>query len=119
MDSINRLSPARLFVTAAAYAALNPKTLAFVVAGTFAIVESVSGFATQVVAALAFAVLASSSVTAPVVLASIAPQRFEEPLEAGGEWLRANGALITAALLVVLGVTLVYSAVTGLLGRAV
>jgi len=116
MDSITGLSAPRVFLAAGAYAALNPKTLAFVVAGTLAILEAISGMAAQLLAAVVFAVIASLSVTAPVALVALAPGRFENALDGAVEWLGANGSLVTAGLLGVIGVILIYSGASGLVG---
>jgi hypothetical protein len=84
------MSSRRAFLAAAAYASFNPKTLAFVV-------------------------LASLTVTGPVAFAVIAPHRSADSLTAARLWLGDNGSMVTAA---VLGVVLLYSAITGLLQLA-
>ena len=95
---------------AAAYALFNPKTVAFVVAGALTIVDASLGAAAEWAALALFVVLASLTVTAPVAFAVLAPQSSAESLVSARRWLSDNGSILTAAVLGVLGVVLVYSA---------
>ncbi|MDZ4168724.1 MAG: GAP family protein [Coriobacteriia bacterium] len=118
MGSLTGLSPPRAFVVAAAYAFLNPKTLAFVVAGVLTILGASSGVAVEWITLMLFLVLASLSVTLPVAFSVIAPHRSAESLAAARLWLGDNGSMVTAAVLAVLGALLLYSAIAGLLQLA-
>ncbi len=118
MRSLNGLSSPRAFRIAAAYAALNPKTLAFVVAGVLTILGASYTVTVEWITLLLFVILASLTVTLPVALAVILPHRSADALDAAGLWLGDNGSLITAAVLGVLGVLLLYSAIAGLLQLA-
>ncbi len=114
MSSLTGLSSPRAFVVAAAYASLNPKSLAFVVAGVLTILGASLGMAAEWVMLLLFVVIASLSVTAPVALTVLAPRRFAGPLASAELWLSRNASTITAAILGVLGALLLYSAAEGL-----
>jgi hypothetical protein len=118
MRSLTGLSTHRAFLAAMAYASLNPKTLAFVVAGVLTIVGASSSLAVEWITLLLFVILASLSVTVPVALAVIAPRRSADSLAAARLWLGDNGSMVTAAVLAVLGVLLAYSAIAGLLQLA-
>ncbi len=118
MRSLTGLSSARTFLVAAAYASLNPKTLAFVVAGVLTILGASYGLAVEWITLLLFIILASLSVTAPIALAVIAPHRSADSLVAARLWLVNEGSVVTAAVLAVLGVLLLYSAIAGLLQLA-
>lgn len=115
MRSLTDLSPTRTFLAAAAYASLNPKTLAFIAAGVLTILEASSGVAVEWITLLLFVILASLSVTVPVALAVIAPHRSADSLAASRLWLSDNGSTITAAVLAILGALLFFSAIAGLL----
>ena len=118
MRSLTGLSSPRAFLIAAAYASLNPKTLAFVVAGVLSILGASSSVAVEWITLLLFVILASLSVSVPVALAVIAPHRSADSLAAARLWLVDNGSMVTAAVLAVLGVLLLYSAIAGLLQLA-
>lgn len=115
MRSLGELSTPRAFLVAAAYAALNPKTIAFALAGSLAILEARDAVAAQLIALLLFTVIASLTVTVPVALPLVAPDRSASALDAARRWLTDNGAIVTAGVLGVLGVVLLYSGLTGLL----
>jgi hypothetical protein len=114
MRSLTGLSAPRAFLAAAAYAALNPKTLAFVAAGVLTILGASFSMAVEWITLLLFVILASLSVTVPVALAVIAPDRSADALAAARVWLGDNGSMVTAAVLAVLGALLLYSAIAGL-----
>ena len=114
MRSLTGLSSARAFLAAAAYASLNPKTLAFIVAGVLTILGASLSVTAEWVTLLLFVVLSSLSVTAPIAIAVIAPERSADALSAARLWLGDNGSMVTAAVLAVLGVLLLYSAIAGL-----
>jgi hypothetical protein len=118
MSSLTGLSSPRAFLVAAAYASLNPKTLAFVVAGVLTILGASVSVTLEWITLLLFVILASLSVTVPVALAVMAPNHSADSLAAARLWLGDNGSMVTAAVLAVLGVLLVYSAVAGLLQLA-
>ena len=113
--SLTGLSSPRALLAAAAYASLNPKTLAFVVAGVLAILGASLNVTAEWITLLLFVILASLSVTVPVAIAVIAPQRSADALAAARLWLSDNGSMVTAAVLAVLGVLLLFSAIAGLL----
>jgi hypothetical protein len=118
MRSLTGLSSPRAFLVAAGYASLNPKTLAFVVAGVLTILGASSTVAVEWITLALFVILASLSVTVPVALAVIAPHRSADSLAAARLWLGDNGSMVTAAVLAVLGVLLLYSSIAGLLQLA-
>jgi hypothetical protein len=99
---------------AAAYASFNPKTMAFIVAGALTIIDIPIGVAAEWTVLVLFVLLSSLTVAAPVAYAALAPQRSRESLSSARRWLGNNGAVLTAAVLGVLGAALLYSAATGL-----
>ncbi|NTU72047.1 MAG: hypothetical protein HGB10_09555 [Coriobacteriia bacterium] len=115
MRSLSELSAPRAFLAAAAYASLNPKTLAFVIAGVLAILGGSTSIALEWLVLVVFLATASLSVTLPVAVAVVAPDRSADGLAAARIWLGQNGSAITAGVLAVLGVLLVYGALSGLI----
>ena len=115
MRSLTDLSAPRAFWVATAYASLNPKTLVFVVAGVLTILETSLRVPAEWIALVLFVLLASLSVTTPVVLAVLAPRRSAGSLASARRWLGDNGSLVTAAVLAILGVMVLYSGVASLL----
>ncbi len=118
MRSLTNLSSSRAFLVAAAYASLNPKTLAFIAAGVLAILGASYSVTVEWITLLLFVVLASLSVTVPAALAVVAPHRSADSLAAARLWLGDNGSIVTAAVLAVLGALLLYSAIAGLVQPA-
>jgi hypothetical protein len=114
MSRLYNISAPRAFLAATLYAALNPKTIAFNAAGVVTILGASLAVATEWAALVAFVLLASSSVTVPVVFSLFAPRRSEEVLALAERWLGDYSALVAAAVLLVLGLMVLYSGAEGL-----
>jgi len=114
MSRLYNISAPRAFLAAAMYAALNPKTIAFNAAGVVTILGASLAVASEWFALVAFVLLASLSVTAPVVFSVLAPRRSAEVLALAERWLGDNSALVAAAVLLVLGLMVLYSGIEGL-----
>jgi len=112
--SLDDIAAPRAFLIAAAYAALNPKTVALVIAGALTIIEASLGVAAEWAVLVFFVLIASLTVTVPVAFAFVAPERSAESLVSARRWLSDNGSVLTAAVLGVLGVVLMRSGITGL-----
>ncbi len=115
MRRLHDISAPRAFVAALAYAALNPKTIAFIAAGVLAILAASFSTQTEWAALVVFVLLSSSSVTAPVVGAVLFPRRSAGALAFAERWLGDNGSVVGAAVLLILGLLVLYSGVDGLL----
>jgi threonine/homoserine/homoserine lactone efflux protein len=96
------------------YAALNPKTIAFNAAGVVTILGASLAVEAEWAALVAFVLLASLSVTAPVALSVFAPRRSAEVLALAERWLGDNSAVVAVAVLLVLGLMVLYSGAEGL-----
>jgi hypothetical protein len=114
MSRLYGVSAPRAFVAAAAYAALNPKTIAFVAAGVLTILGASVRMEFEWAALVVFALLSSLSVTAPVAFAVLAPRRSERMLAFAERWLGDNSAVVAAAVLLILGLMVLYSGAEGL-----
>jgi threonine/homoserine/homoserine lactone efflux protein len=114
MTRLYNISAPRAFLAAAMYAALNPKTIAFNAAGVVTILGASLAVESEWAALVAFILVASLSVTAPVAFAVFAPRRSADVLALAERWLGDNSAVVAAAVLLVLGLMVLYSGVEGL-----
>ena len=114
MRRLYDISAPRAFLAAMAYASLNPKTIAFNAAGVLAILGASLRPETEWTALVVFVLLSSLTVTAPVAFALLAPRRSTEVLAFAERWLGDNSSLVAAAVLLVLGLMVLYSGVEGL-----
>lgn len=115
MRSLQGISASKAFGTAALYAGLNPKTLALNAAGVLLIVEAEVAVTTELAALALFVAVASITVAAPVAFYLVAHESSKAALEATQVWLVNNAAVITAVVLLVLGVIVTIGAAEGLL----
>ncbi len=114
MSRLYDISAPRAFIAAAAFAALNPKTIAFNAAGVLAILAASFRAETEWAALLVFVLLSSLSVTAPVIGAVLFPRRSAGLLALAERWLGDNSSVVAAAVLLVLGLMVLYSGAEGL-----
>lgn len=115
MAKVTGLSAPRAFGFAALFAGLNPKTLALNVAGAIVIAEVVPGVAGKIGVFAVFAVVASVTLLAPLIYGLAAPGHSRDSLGRLQGWLVANNVAITAAVLGILGVMVLNSALRDLL----
>jgi threonine/homoserine/homoserine lactone efflux protein len=116
MRPIVGFSTMKAFGAAAAFAAFNPKTLALNVAGLMVIVDAGLPTAHEWVTLVIFVVLSSITVAAPIVYHLVAPRNSQAILELSKNWLIVNSAVVTAAVLVFLGLMLLGTGVRTLIG---
>jgi hypothetical protein len=114
MSRLYDISAPRAFLAAAAFAALNPKTIAFNAAGVLAILTASFRVKTEWAALFVFVWLSSLSVTVPVIGAVLLPRRSAWVLAIAQRWLRDNSSLVAAAVLLVLGLMVLYTGAEGL-----
>ncbi|MCF7961529.1 MAG: GAP family protein [Pirellula sp.] len=116
MRPIVGFSSAQAFGVAAAFAAFNPKTLAINVASVTLIVDAGLPTAGEWVALVLFVVVSSTTVAAPILYHFVAPRNSQAVLESLKNWLIVNNATVTAAMLVFLGVVLLWAGGKTLIG---
>ena len=114
MQRLHDVPAPRAFLAAFAYASLNPKTIAFNAAGVLAILGASLGVRWEWAALVVLVVLSSMTVTVPVALAVLAPRRSAQVLAFANRWLGDNSAAVAAAVLLVLGLMVLYSGAEGL-----
>ena len=114
MNSMNKFTPARAFVTAAALTAINPKVL-FICAAAGLAIGSVGLRAPAAWGAVAwFVLVAGSTVAIPILAYAVAGERLDEPLTRTKDWMERQHATLVAAILVVIGVLVLYKGIHGL-----
>ena len=96
-----------------ALSALNPKNILLVAAAALEIAERGLPVGQQAVILLAFVLLASAGVLAPLVLTLALGDRSREVLDSLRSWLARHNAAIMAVLFLVIGAKLVGDAISG------
>lgn len=117
MRSITELSARRAFAVAAAFAALNPKTLALNVAGVVVILDAGLPVAREWAALAVFVTASSLSVAGPVIYQLAAPRSAEPVLEASKGWLVENSAVVTSVVLLLLGLVVLGEGIQAFVAR--
>jgi threonine/homoserine/homoserine lactone efflux protein len=114
MRTVDEFTIVRAAAAGFALSALNPKNMMLAAAAA----SEVAGFglpgSQQVVVVVAFVLLASVGVLAPVVAALVLGERSREPLAAVRTWLGRHTTAIMAALFLVIGAKLIGDALAGL-----
>jgi hypothetical protein len=114
MAAIDTFTPIKALGAGAFLSGPNPKNLALTVAAAVAIAQlSLPG--SEAVAALAvYILIASISVTVPVIWYLVSRERATATLETWRTWLIAHNAVVMAVLLLVIGVKLLGDGISGL-----
>jgi hypothetical protein len=94
--------------------ARNPKVALLATAGGFAIGSGLQGPAREVLATLAFTLVASSTAVAPALLHAVLGERALRPLGRVKDWLTAHTDLALAVVLVAIGAALLWKGVGAL-----
>lgn len=107
MASLERVNSARALGFGALFAGVKPKNLVLTAAAAIVIAEGALAPATSAALLLAYALLATVGVAAPLVAALALGDRAGAVLAGWKAWLGENNATIMALLLVLFGVILV------------
>ncbi len=114
MRKLNGLTPRRAAITAAALAVVNPKVLFICIAAGLAIGTAGIGVAPAWLAMVYFVAIAGSTVILPVLAYVVSGERLVAPLTRLKEWMEQQHATLMAAILVVIGVMVLYKGIHGL-----
>jgi cadmium resistance protein CadD (predicted permease) len=114
MRSLASVTPVRAGVTAAALTVLNPKVLFICAAAGLAIGADALGVAGTVLSAALFVAVAASSVAVPVLAYVVAGDRLDAPLERLKNWMEKHNAALVAAILVLIGLVVLYKGIHAL-----
>lgn len=113
LRAIEHITPVKGGVLGLGLSALNPKNVLLIIAGGAAISQGATTPGGHFGAAVIFVVIATSTVTAPVVLYRLAGLRAERVLASVNTWLQTNSATMMAVLLFILGVLLIGKGIAG------
>ena len=114
MRSLTTIRPGRAFLTALVLTVANPKVLLICVASG-AVIGTADLTGAQSSAALAmFIVIAASSVALPALGYLVAGERLDEPLNKLKTWMEDNHAALIGAILILIGLALLYKGIHAL-----
>lgn len=106
MAAIDGFTPIMSFGIAIVLAALNPKNLLLVIAGSLAIVDGNLAAADQLLLVIVFVIIGSLTVAVPVIYYLLAPTSAAAMLDTAKGWLVRYNSVIMAVLLIVIGAKL-------------
>lgn len=107
MTAAETMTARQAFRLALLLAALNPKNLLLIVAGTTVIAEATPRVYEQAVALCIFVAVASIGVAAPVVVNAVLGERSGPVLAPADRWMTDNSAAIMTVVLLALGLILI------------
>lgn len=114
MRSFASLTPVRAGVTGAVLVVLRPEVLLLCVAAGLAVGNSSFGFGGKLLAAAVFVVVSASTVALPIVSYAAAGDRLDDTLERLKAWLEENHGALLAAILVLIGLMVLYNGIHAL-----
>lgn len=114
MASLSKLTPARAGAAGAVLTVVNPKVLFICVAAGLAIGTAGLGQPGVWAAGLYFVLAAGSTVALPILAYAVSGQRLDPALARLKEWMERNHAVLVAAILVVIGLLVLYKGIHAL-----
>ncbi|MDT5347610.1 MAG: hypothetical protein QOH91_897 [Mycobacterium sp.] len=109
--SLTTVTPTRAAVTGAVLTVVNPKVLFICAAAGLAIGTDALGVAGTVLSAALFVAVAASSVAVPILAYVAAGERADPPLERLKTWMEKHNAALVAAILVLIGLVVLYKGI--------
>jgi sulfite exporter TauE/SafE len=114
MQSLSKLSPPRAAAAAAALTVANPKVLFVSAAAGLAIGSAGLGSTRAWVAVVWYVAVAGSTVALPILGYAVSGDRLDGPLARLKDWMERQHAALVAAILVVIGLLVIYKGIHGL-----
>lgn len=114
MASLSKLTPVRAGAAGLALTVVNPKVLFICVAAGLAIGSAGLGQPGVWAAGLYFVVAAGSTVALPILAYAVSGERLDPALARLKEWMERNHAVLVAAILVVIGLLVLYKGIHAL-----
>jgi cadmium resistance protein CadD (predicted permease) len=111
MRTLATVSPARAAVTGAALTVINLKVLFICAAAGLAIGADALGVMGTMLSAAVFVGVAASSVAIPILAYAAAGDRLDAPLERLKAWMEKHNAALVAAILILIGVVVLYKGI--------
>lgn len=114
LTAMTSIGPGRAFLTAIALAVINVKVLLMCAAAGLAIGSAGLGATGAWTADIVFTAVAASSVALPVLAYLVAGEKLDGPLTKLKNWMEEQHATLVAAILVILGLMVLYKGIHGL-----
>ncbi|OCB11192.1 hypothetical protein A5722_25900 [Mycobacterium vulneris] len=114
MASLSKLTPVRAGAAGLALTVVNPKVLFICVAAGLAIGSAGLGQPGVWAAGLYFVVAAGSTVALPILAYAVSGERLDPALARLKEWMERNHHVLVAAILVVIGLLVLYKGIHAL-----
>jgi threonine/homoserine/homoserine lactone efflux protein len=114
MERLGKLTPSRAALTGAALTVANPKVLFMCAAAGLAIGTEGLGSSRVWIGVVWFVAIAASTVALPILGYAVSGHRLEEPLRRVKDWMEQQHAILVAAILVVIGLLVLYKGIHGL-----
>jgi hypothetical protein len=114
MRSFESITPPRAAMTAAGLVVIRPDVLLICVPAGLAIGASGLDIAGDWVAAAFFVAVAASTVAVPILAYAVAGHRLDDAMGRLKDWMEKNNAALMAAILVVIGLMVLYNGVKAL-----
>ena len=114
MQSVAKLTPARAALAAMALTIVNPKVLFICAAAGLAICTAGLGSAHIWIAVIWYVAVAASTVAIPILAYAVSGDRLDGALQRLKEWMEEQHATLVAAILIVIGLLVLYKGIHGL-----
>jgi threonine/homoserine/homoserine lactone efflux protein len=114
LKSVGKIGPGRAALLGVVLTFLNPKFLVINAAAGLAISAADLNAVGSWLAVVAYAVLAASTVLIPMLAYAVAADRLDGPLERVREWIERQHAALTAVILALVGIILLYQGIRAL-----
>jgi hypothetical protein len=116
MSSMSKLTPTRAGLAGAGLTVVNPKVLFICAAAGLAIGSAGLRAPVAWVAVAWYVAVAGSTVAIPILGYAVAGDRLDQPLARLKDWMERQHATLVAAILIVIGVLVLYKGIHGLHG---
>ena len=114
MSSFAKITPSRAAVTAMVLVVINPKVLFMCAAAGLAIGTEGLGRTGAVLGLVYYVMIAASTAALPILAYAVSGDRLDQPLVRLKDWMERQHATLVAAILIVLGVLVLYKGIHGL-----
>jgi threonine/homoserine/homoserine lactone efflux protein len=114
IQKLSKLTPARAGATAVALTVVNPKVLFMCAAAGLAIGTAGLGSTRVWLPVVWYVAVAASTVAIPILAYAVSGDRLAEPLSRLKDWMERQHAVLVAAILVVIGLLVLYKGIHGL-----
>lgn len=114
MTRMSTLTPAKAAATAAALTVINPKVLFLSAAAGLAIGSAGLGSPSVWIAVIWYVGVAGCTVAIPILAYAVSGDRLDPALARLKDWMESQHALLLAAILVVIGLMVLYKGIHGL-----